>query len=87
MSNDANHDCGSYESSVRSCIKCWVFLTLYMNGKGVYLDMSCTNFLAILYTGAFFQFIIGRMGASGLYIFISLQMFGGDGFILVYFHL
>jgi hypothetical protein len=46
-----------------------------------------TSILARLYTGAFFQFMIGLIGASSLCTFIKPGMVGAVGFKFTYFHL
>ena len=62
MSKIAKSKCGPYGISESSFIMCNEFLTLYMFGNGVCMDISRTGFLAILHGGAFLQFITGRNG-------------------------
>lgn len=45
------------------------------------------SILASLYAGAFFQFTMGLMGESALWIFIRPLIIGGVGLRLMYFHL
>ena len=65
----------------------WVFFMLKEWGKGARWLTFPVNSFDNLYAGALRQFTTGRMGWSGLCIFIRPLMEGADGFMLMYFHL
>jgi len=56
-------------------------------GKGASWLTFSENSFDNFYAGALRQFTTGRMGWSGLCIFIRPLMEGADGFMLLYFHL
>jgi len=64
----------------------WVFFMLKEFGSGARMFLS-VNSLDNLYAGALRKLTTGRMGWSGLCIFIRPLIEGADGFILMYFHL
>jgi len=86
ISREANFKLWSYGMSVRSFISWTVFVTLYVNGRGVYEVSFFAIILASLYPGAFSQFMIGLMGVSSLCNFTRPLKVGAVGFKFTYFH-
>ena len=86
ISREANFKLWSYGMSVRSFISWTVFVTLYVNGRGVYEVSFFAIILASLYPGAFSQFMIGLMVVSSLCNFTRPLKVGAVGFKFTYFH-
>ena len=64
-----------------------VFFMLNVFGSGAKILVLFVNNFESLYAGALRQLTIGRIGWSGLCIFIRPLMEGAEGFMLMYFHL
>ena len=71
----------------RSFCKSWAFFMLKDWGRGDNWFTFLVNSFDNVYAWALRQFPAGRMGWSGLCIFIRLLMQGADGLMLIYFHL
>jgi hypothetical protein len=87
MSGDARVKWGRIGMSFSLCIRSLKFSMLNAYGKGASWLIFCVNSSASLQSGALRQFATGRMGWSGLCIFIRPVMEGAEGFKLMYFHL
>ena len=87
MSREAREWCGSRGVSWMLRNRSCVFLMLKALGSGARRWTFSVHSFDSLYTGAFLQFTIGRIGWSGLYILIRLLIEGAEGFMFVYFHL
>ena len=87
MSSEARLWCGSMGVFPRSFITSWAFFILKEWGKGFNFFTFLVNGFDNLYVGALRQFTTGRMGCSGLCVFIRSLMEGADVFMLMYFHL
>ena len=87
MSNEGRVKCCSMGVILTFCKRPRVFFMLKALRSGAMWLIVLVNSFDRLYAGALRQFTTGRIGWSGLCIFISSLMEGAEGFMLMYFHL
>jgi hypothetical protein len=87
ISREVNLYVGSIGVSFKACINCVLFFVLNVYGRGVSWLIFCVNSFDDLYTVAFHQLTMGRIGWLRLWIFMRPFVVGADGFSFRCFHL